>query len=499
MSTTPYARLLVSLNGGAAAAGGVEAAASDDVDFVYESTVGWPAQPAPYLEIYEAPLNWAPVPSTGWIETDGGGWKYYGTTPPPAIAAPDAAHFGKVACQLVVGGGLKAGKLSADMTSGVTILVRSASVGLESTAARETTEFDPIRSWIGAIQRDLRLLEAALASGGGVPTSRTITAGAGLTGGGSLAADRTIAVATADASITVNADSIEASGNFVAKDIATTGAVAVTKSGITNTPTRGVTIVNATNSGTQWGAQFGWSAINGGAQLNAGFQFEPQSSSRFIVRCAHLVGGTGVPSSSGPYWDLSDPNLGNGWFSDVFGVKSGGAGLRFLNASNRGGLDQDGSSNNRLKSYSGPGFVVEMYSDAGSTLVATPISLAGTGKGRFVATVHTVTSTSNAVTMPLATSQEIRHTLTEDTTVTFSGAVAGQRGAIEFVQGNTGYTVTMPTSGSAVEYDAAIQALGYTSIVDTSTNKRTLLHYRVTDTPAGRVYIWHRSVSATIP
>jgi len=76
MSTTPYARLLVSLNGGAAAAGGIEAAASDDVDFVYESTIGWPSSPAPYLEIYEAPVGWSPVPSTGWIATDGGGWKY---------------------------------------------------------------------------------------------------------------------------------------------------------------------------------------------------------------------------------------------------------------------------------------------------------------------------------------------------------------------------------------------------------------------------------------
>ena len=177
------------------AAGGIEAAASDDVDFVYESTIGWPSSPAPYLEIYEAPLSWAPVPSTGWIETDGGGWKYYGSTPPPTIAAPDAAHFGKVAAQLVVGGGLKDVVLSADMTSGATVLVRSASVGLESVAHRETTEFDEVRAWIGSIQRDLRLLETALAAGGGVPTSRTITAGAGLTGGGSLAADRTLDVA----------------------------------------------------------------------------------------------------------------------------------------------------------------------------------------------------------------------------------------------------------------------------------------------------------------
>ena len=181
MSTTPYARLLVSLNGGAAAAGGTEAAASDDVDFVYESTIGWPSSPAPYLEIYEAPVGWSPVPSTGWVATDGGGWKYYGTTPPPTIAAPDAAHFGKVACQLVVGGGLKDGALSSDMTSGATVLVRSASVGLESVAARETTEFDAIRSWIGSIQRDLRLLETSLAAVGALTEAQLRAVSATLT------------------------------------------------------------------------------------------------------------------------------------------------------------------------------------------------------------------------------------------------------------------------------------------------------------------------------
>jgi len=46
--------------------------------------------------------------------------------------------------------------------------------------------------------------------GGGVPTSRLLTAGAGLTGGGTLAADRTFNVAAnADGSITVNADDIQ--------------------------------------------------------------------------------------------------------------------------------------------------------------------------------------------------------------------------------------------------------------------------------------------------
>jgi len=48
------------------------------------------------------------------------------------------------------------------------------------------------------------------ASGGGVPATRDLIAGAGLTGGGTLAADRTFnVIANADASIVVNANDIQ--------------------------------------------------------------------------------------------------------------------------------------------------------------------------------------------------------------------------------------------------------------------------------------------------
>lgn len=54
------------------------------------------------------------------------------------------------------------------------------------------------------------IFDPAAGGGGSVPTTRVITAGAGLTGGGDLSADRTIdAVANADASIVVNANDIQ--------------------------------------------------------------------------------------------------------------------------------------------------------------------------------------------------------------------------------------------------------------------------------------------------
>lgn len=48
----------------------------------------------------------------------------------------------------------------------------------------------------------------SVAGAGGVPTTRQIVAGAGLTGGGDLSADRTVAVAAADGSIVVTADAV---------------------------------------------------------------------------------------------------------------------------------------------------------------------------------------------------------------------------------------------------------------------------------------------------
>ncbi len=68
MSSTPYARLLLSIDGGAATAGGVEAAAEASVQLVYESTAGWPATPPPYAEVFEAPPGWEPDPIVGWVE-----------------------------------------------------------------------------------------------------------------------------------------------------------------------------------------------------------------------------------------------------------------------------------------------------------------------------------------------------------------------------------------------------------------------------------------------
>lgn len=50
---------------------------------------------------------------------------------------------------------------------------------------------------------------------GGVPTSRTLTAGAGLTGGGDLSADRTFTVVAGDTTLVVNADELHVNPDLV--------------------------------------------------------------------------------------------------------------------------------------------------------------------------------------------------------------------------------------------------------------------------------------------
>lgn len=70
---------------------------------------------------------------------------------------------------------------------------------------------------------------------GGAPSSRAISAGAGLTGGGDLSADRTIDVVAADSTITVTADAIKANVGTAAGTVAAgndariTGAVPSTR------------------------------------------------------------------------------------------------------------------------------------------------------------------------------------------------------------------------------------------------------------------------------
>ena len=282
--------------------------------------------------------------------------------------------------------------------------------------------------------------------------------------------------------------------------VGTTRVITINKDAIGTTKTVGEWLYNATNSSTQVSPMLAWSAYNGGTRVNLALQWEPQSTSRGLLKFYYGTGTTAPASGGNTYYDVQDSNLGEGFVSPGFYISSSIAvGFRFMDSSNRGGMDLDGSKNLRLKSYSAAGFNVAIYSDAGSTLTSTPISVNGSGKGRVVLIPHAVTSSANAVTLPLATCEHIRHSTSEATTVSFSGATPGMRGVLDFIQGGTGYVVTMPTNGVGVEYSADLVALGVTAIVDATANTRTVLTYYVTDSPNTRVYITSRSVTNPIP
>ncbi len=402
MSSTPYARLLLSIDGGAATAGGVEAAAEASVQLVYESTAGWPATPPPYAEVFEAPPGWEPDPIVGWVETDGPVWRYYGSTPPPAFAAPSLALWGKVKMQLVVGGGRKAGALSADMTSEATLLVRSAE-GLESVAHRETTEFDAIRAWIGAIQRDLRLVSTALGAVSALTeaqlravsatltaalpvngkkitgladgttstdaaafgqiaaalTARTLNTTAPITGGGNLSADRTLAFApSADVAMGGYGFTGCPSVANAAGDITCTpksdSALVGRKDALTTTYSSCVAARNATaatslatvqNGPVVCSEGSGWRTSSGGAAITVrgGIMAVPVSGSTVAAR-VYTVYDVGAGYSLGDYCTNNDPYLfGSARVVDTLIWTASGNGIRDSIDGN-GGIRKNGSN-----------------------------------------------------------------------------------------------------------------------------------------------------------
>ena len=376
--------------------------------------------------------------------------------------------------------------------AGVAGLLSSSTIvnaDVSASAAIAGTKIDPAFGAQNISQTGATSITAGSAGfiGVALDTSGAATLTLGGTNATALTVSRTGIITTVAGGLTVNGS-------------ATTDVIRAQKAGIGSTETVALWIENLTNSGTQQSPQAVWSAFNGGTQLNFGVQWEPQSTSR--GKWVFYTGtGTTAPSGSGlTYWDSQDNNFGEGWISNGFysgTTSTGGSGFRFMHSSNLGGMTLS-STTLVIKSYSANGIVLSIYSDSGSTLTSNVISTNGSGQGyaRFIRAAPT--STSNAVTFNLATSQNIEHALTENTTVSFSGAAAGMSGVLVFTNDGTGRTVTMPANGTGIEYDAAILALTVTGIVDATANTRTVLAYYVMSAVANRIYVYARSTS-TIP
>lgn len=192
MPSTPYAKLLVSLNAGPTQSGGVTGSPGDTVQLSAESTAQWDLTTAPRWEIYAFPPGWT-GPAVGWttesVPQPGGGnaniYVYTGLGPPPAFVLPALPMWGKFLFRLTVAGGLLNGLPSAQLVDNSTGLQTIGPNGLLDIAVSEEGQFDTARAWVGPFQTNIRLLDAALI-GGTVPypmVPTSIVIGPGAVGG----------------------------------------------------------------------------------------------------------------------------------------------------------------------------------------------------------------------------------------------------------------------------------------------------------------------------
>lgn len=168
MPTTPYAKLLASVNGGTPLNAPFIANPADVIQLVPESTIGW-GSPATRYEITAFPPGW-PAP-TGWTFDPVNLLYYYyaggayGTNPPP-ITMPTSLQiaggiWGKWKFRLLVKGG------GGNLTDWALACRIDSSTGIQDVANAEGTEFGGVLRWVAALQHDLRALDAAIAGGVG--------------------------------------------------------------------------------------------------------------------------------------------------------------------------------------------------------------------------------------------------------------------------------------------------------------------------------------------
>lgn len=160
MPTPPYARLLVSRNGGAHQTGGITAAAGDAVQLSSESTL----QQTTYYEITDYPPGW-PTPSGWTLDASSGIIFFVGLTPPAFTLPATSAYWGKWLFRLTVQEGI--GELGAPDPTRVdtsTALKTIPASGLNDIAFGEDAQFS--RDWIAELKATLRTIDTALTTGG---------------------------------------------------------------------------------------------------------------------------------------------------------------------------------------------------------------------------------------------------------------------------------------------------------------------------------------------
>lgn len=217
MPTTPYIRILTSVNADVPALGAREVVNGDTIAFTFESQVAWPSDTTARLEFYSYPDGWA-GPGAPWVTESVSvvyngstitydAFVYTGNSAPPSFTAPAGPAWGKYCLSAKLGNGQKNGVASSDMYDESTGFEILSPEGLRDLAWRESATFAedrPWTKWVEDVRKNAVAIDAGLAAAAPVVT---LTAGAGLTGGGTTAANRTFDVGAGDG-ITVNTNDV---------------------------------------------------------------------------------------------------------------------------------------------------------------------------------------------------------------------------------------------------------------------------------------------------
>lgn len=162
MPATPYAKLLVSVDGGGPQSGGIDVSSGATLDFSAESTVGWQQQ---RWEFYEYPEGWT-APS-GWGTADDG-TIFSDDKAPDQVTLPDAADiWGVWMVRLKIDGQLDDDvNVIPGLLDEATSLSMPSPQGQRDTGALEIEQFTTATTRHKGIwrsyQRNLRILESGI-------------------------------------------------------------------------------------------------------------------------------------------------------------------------------------------------------------------------------------------------------------------------------------------------------------------------------------------------
>lgn len=318
----------------------------------------------------------------------------------------------------------------------------------------------------------------------GLSWTQFTSAGETLAGAGLTKTGLTIDIVAADGSITVNADSIAASGSFGAKNISQTGVTfmqagtlgfigpaldnpgGVLTLGATSTQ---VTVApNIVCSGTITERRF---KVGTAVQTGILAQTATAATVGTPVQNGPVVGSAGAAYDTD---DAVSRVVQTGWMT----VPVSGTTVGYVA---------------KLVKDAGAG----SWSDAGMSFDGTSLTVSGsTQTYRVICAPSTPASASNEVTFDLSTRQHVEHAITENTAVSFVLGAVGQEGTILFTQPASGKTVTMPAASASINYSNALTALGVTAMVDTTASQRTILRYYIMTGP--KLIIYGREI-ITVP